>query len=86
MLSGMLYCVYIIQCLDRCDVDVAASVAIVVLIRGWSEDGPRPQTVPVIRSADNPKNLRITVRKRTSPHTSDLYVTCIQYYNASWVG
>jgi len=34
MVSGMLYCVYIIQCLDRCD--VAASVAIVVLIRGRS--------------------------------------------------
>jgi len=31
----------------------------------WSADGPRPQTVPVIKSADNPrpqKNLRITVR------------------------
>jgi len=34
MVNRMLYCVYIIQCLDRCD--VAASVAIVVLIRGQS--------------------------------------------------
>jgi len=36
MVSGTLYCIYIIQYLDRCDVDVAASVAIVVLIRGRS--------------------------------------------------
>jgi len=67
MLSGMLYCVYIIHCLDQSD--VAASVAIVVLIRGRSASAngsshrvrgyPRPQ-----------KNLRITDRKRTGPQSA----------------
>jgi len=39
----------------------------------WTPDGPRPQTIPLIGSADNPrpqKNLQITVRKRTGPQSA----------------
>ena len=53
---------YTVLRVDRCD--VAPSVAIVVLIRG----GPHLQTVPVIGSADNAKNLRPQIFR--SPHSA----------------
>ena len=72
MVSGMLYCVYIIQCLDRCD--VPASVAIVVLIRGRSASANgsshRVRGLGPIRKICGSRSASGPVRKRTGPQSA----------------